>query len=152
MRTCTRVGLGTHTCNRGSSVRRRKRRRREGASEITAELRRGECERIKARREQESGRSGEKGRDREGKRERRNPTIRVRRVRERAEKRVASEGGTRVDRVTKTTGSQVIIKCNQYFTYFSRKAEGRLTPPSTPHCRTSSLAPLSSLISRRRLM
>lgn len=35
-------------------------------------------------------------------------------------------GGTRVDRVAKTTGSQVIIKCNQYFTYFSRKSEGCL--------------------------
>ena len=38
-------------------------------------------------------------------------------------KRVRASG-TRVDRVAKTTGSQVIIKCNQYFTYFSRKLEG----------------------------
>lgn len=41
--------------------------------------------------------------------------------RENEEKRA---NGTRADRVAKTTGSQVIIKCNQYFTYFSRRSEG----------------------------
>lgn len=51
------------------------------------------------------------------------------RVRENAKR--ARARGARVDRVAKTTGSQVIIKCNQYFTYFSRKSEGRY--PSIPY-------------------
>ena len=38
--------------------------------------------------------------------------------------RKRDKGGTRV---AKTPGSQVIIKCNQYFTYFPRSAEGELS-------------------------
>lgn len=78
-------------------------------------------------------RKGERGRERDIKRKIENEKEETPRWErggcENAEKRVASEGGTRVDRVAKTTGSQVIIKCNQYFTYFSREAEGR---PSIP--------------------
>lgn len=63
-------------------------------------------------------------------------------------KRVGTNG-TRVDRVAKTTGSQVIIKCNQYFTYFSRKLEGCF--PWIPYKFPYGLLRSFSYDSRRRI-
>lgn len=98
---------------------------------MTAILRWGVSERSRVREKKRAASGGDRERERERagrKTRKKKPHDRSARGGcENAEKRVASEGGTRVDRVAKTTGSQVIIKCNQYFTYFSREAEGRLT-------------------------
>jgi len=94
-------------------------------------------ERDNQRTAQERERGNQDTTEKKGKRERENekeesPTAGARRVREHREEGGEREGGTRVDRVAKTTGSQVIIKCNQYFTYFSREVEGRFPRPLDP--------------------
>lgn len=81
------------------------------------------------RRRRKSGRSraalrSERKEDKGGEREGDGNCAKVRRWEEDKTKTVRD--GWRA-RVAKTLGSQVIIKCNQYFTYFSRSAEGELS-------------------------